>query len=165
MEPWTGVRRRLMGEGGLPAHWRRRLERAAGAQLAVLRDPALHDILHGKKWVEVRITRVRCAPYGRVRERDVVLLKRTGGGLEGVATVQEVESFPRDVLSMAAIQRRCRDGAGHGRWYADFWRERSSEDYQWVTLVHLTDVWRLATPVEVVKTDAAAWIVMGEMPG
>src|SRR5437867_4139305 len=57
---------------------------AFSLHLAVLLEPYLGYVLEGRKTVESRFSAVRCPPYRRVQSGDVVLLKSSGGPVEGI---------------------------------------------------------------------------------
>ncbi|MDB5067152.1 MAG: hypothetical protein JWM18_3586 [Chloroflexi bacterium] len=44
-ESWPALRQRLLEDGGLPTAWRRRIEHAPGAHLAILDTGVIDDIL------------------------------------------------------------------------------------------------------------------------
>ena len=58
--------------------------------LAILVEPYLQFILEGRKTVESRFSVRRGAPYGTVQRGDVVVLKRSGGPVVGLAQVAHV---------------------------------------------------------------------------
>ena len=58
--------------------------------LAILREPYLRFILEGKKTIETRFAKRACAPYKRVSDGDVILLKRVGGNIIGACVVEKV---------------------------------------------------------------------------
>ena len=61
--------------------------------LAILAPGWTDLILDGSKTIESRFTKVRCAPFGKVHEDDVVYLKESGGLVKGMFTVAKVETF------------------------------------------------------------------------
>jgi len=64
-----------------------------GIHLAVFVEPFLGYVLDGSKTVESRFSVNRCAPFGKVNRHDVVLLKRAGGPVVGLAQVRTVWSY------------------------------------------------------------------------
>src|SRR5260221_7933086 len=58
--------------------------------LAILRHPYLDFILEGKKTIESRFSRRRCAPFGAVSKGDIVLLKRPAGRIVGICVIEKV---------------------------------------------------------------------------
>lgn len=61
--------------------------------LAILTSGWTELILDGSKTIESRFTKVRCAPFGKVHEGDVVYLKESGGLVKGMFTVAKVKTF------------------------------------------------------------------------
>src|SRR5215210_2794220 len=63
---------------------------SCGIHLAVFVEPFLDYVLDGSKTVESRFSVNRCAPFGKVSPGDMVLLKRAGGPVVGIARVRTV---------------------------------------------------------------------------
>src|SRR4051794_13550693 len=61
--------------------------------LAILFEPFVSKILDGTKTIESRFHRVRCAPFGQVRDGDILFLKVTSGPLVALAIVTDVMYF------------------------------------------------------------------------
>lgn len=61
--------------------------------LAIFTGPFLDLVLEGKKTIESRFSKVRCAPYGVATEGDIVLMKKAGGLVIGKFTVSRAETF------------------------------------------------------------------------
>ena len=70
--------------------------------LAILTPGWIDLILDGKKTIESRFTKVRCAPFRKVHEGDSVYLKESGGLVKGMFRVAEVETFEN--LNRSGIQ-------------------------------------------------------------
>src|SRR5271169_6453922 len=64
--------------------------------LAVFIEPFLGYVLDGTKTVESRFSINRCAPFGKVSQGDVLLLKRAGGPVVGITRVLAVWSYHLD---------------------------------------------------------------------
>src|SRR5262245_24088979 len=58
--------------------------------LGVFSEPYLRFILEGTKTVESRFSIKPCAPYRRVAEGDIILLKEVGGPVVGLCQVGSV---------------------------------------------------------------------------
>lgn len=133
--------------------WLPLVDRARNFHLAVFVEPFLTYLLDGKKTIESRFTRNRVAPFGQVFSGDLLLLKRSGGPIVGVALVHQPEflmlskeTWPR-VLSLS--KKICAD--------EEFWRQRLNKKY--ATLLEVTAV-RHLNSVEVVKADRRPWVVL-----
>ncbi len=128
--------------------------------LAILSQPFLDLILDGKKTIESRFSKVRCAPHGVVKTGDIVLMKKPGGKVLGQFTVGKVLYFPditpeqfEHVKSHA--KEICADYDPH------FWETRTAARY--VTLMSVLDVVRYETPMSVAKKDKRGWAVIPEI--
>jgi hypothetical protein len=105
-----------------------------GLHLAVLAEPFLSLVLDGRKTVESRFTRVRCAPFELIGEGDIILLKQVAGPIRGLVLATHASFYELDKKTFAAIRRRysrtiCADEA--------FWRDR--RDAAYATLIELAE--------------------------
>src|SRR3954453_16131391 len=107
LKPFNEIRRAVADDGvwgdilgapgsGLPS---------CGIHLAVFLEPFLGYVLNGSKTVESRFSVNRCAPFGKVHQGDVVLLKRSGRPVVGIARVQTVWSYHLDQSSWVFIRK------------------------------------------------------------
>jgi hypothetical protein len=110
-------------------------------------------MIAGKKTIETRFSLNRVAPFEEVEQNDVVLLKRSGGPIVGLALVGQTDFYhllPSTWGHVKSFSRQiCAD--------AEFWRVR--RDKRYASLMHITDV----TPVEPIaieKADRRAWVVL-----
>lgn len=104
--------------------------------VAIIHPEYLELILGGRKRVEVRLSRNRCTPFGRVAPGDLVYFKARSGGFGARATVDGVDEF-EDLtpLLVAMVFRRynalaCGDAA--------CWL--SKQHARFGTIVHLASV-------------------------
>lgn len=138
--------------------WKEKLSESKASQftlhLAVLREPYLQFILEGKKTVETRFAKRPCPPFERVRKGDVLLLKRTPGGVVGICVVESAWFYKLQPESIAFIKSRfgsaiCADNT--------FWKER--KDASVATLMLIERV----TPLQsfrIDKRDRRGWVVL-----
>jgi len=123
--------------------------------LAVCVEPYLTYMLQGEKTVESRFSAVRCPPYQRVKEGDVILLKRAGGPVLGICRVRQTWFFALDPDSWKCIRRDftqslcARDPT--------FWRCRENASY--ATLMRIDNILSIA-PVRWAKRDRRGWVVV-----
>jgi hypothetical protein len=145
-EPWAAV----LGSPGseLPR---------AGVHMAVFVEPYLGYVLDGSKSVESRFSATRCAPYGRVRAGDVLLLKRSGGPVVGLGLVKAVWSYQLDPESWRVIRESF--AAALRAQNPDFWESRRGAEY--ATLMSLERV-RAVGPIQWKKADRRGWVVLRE---
>jgi ASC-1-like (ASCH) protein len=128
--------------------------------LAIFIPPYLDLILQGKKTIESRFSKVRSAPYERVKVGDIVLMKRSGGMVEGEFTVAWVETFCNltthslQELARVYTQELCADAD------ARFWDKRSRSRY--ATFMSIAYPLRYAHPFPYPKRDRRGWVVLGK---
>jgi ASC-1-like (ASCH) protein len=136
--------------------WRRLLDSDASYNLhvAVFREPYLRFILEGQKTIETRFSKNACAPYQKVAEGDVILLKRTGSAALGVCLVEKVWFHRVNATSLKAI--RTKFGKAICAENSSFWDVRKSAVY--ATLILVGNV----TPIQdlrIKKRDRRGWVV------
>lgn len=143
--------------------WREQLDRVADSDsttavhLAVFVEPYLQLVLEGKKSVESRFSANRCAPYGAVRKRDVVLLKRSGGPVVGICRLGEVWFYDLDPSTWQTI----RGGFGQQLCISDpsFWASKKGASYASLMRVeHAREI----EPLVASKRDRRGWVVLRE---
>ena len=104
----------------------------AGLHLAVFAEPYLSLALSGSKTIDLRLARIRCAPYGQVHEGDIILLKETAGPVRGLSLARRVWCYDLNSGDLGRIRERfgteiCADGT--------YWALRSVMKY--ATLIEL----------------------------
>ena len=116
-------------------------------------------ILSGKKTAELRLTRNRIAPFGRVFSGDRLYFKIASGPICASASVERVETF-EDLTPGEVVRLRewineavCGDPA--------FWKFKANARY--ATVVHLCDVQRCDSGPDISRLRAAnprsAWLM------
>ena len=123
--------------------------------LAVFVEPYLQFVLDGKKTVESRFSSNRCAPFGVIRPGDLVLLKRSGGPVEGICQIADVWSYRLDPASSKEI----RGGFGKQLCISDpeFWSARKNASYATLMRIQRT---RKLPPIAVQKRDRRGWVLL-----
>jgi hypothetical protein len=124
-----------------------------GLHLAILREPYLTFIMEGRKKVESRFAKRPCAPYERVAEGDVVVLKPVGGDIVGVCEVEKVWFYRVDSTSLEFIKQRF--GSLICPADASFWQERESKTV--ATLMLIKNVSALSG-IRIQKRDRRGWV-------
>jgi hypothetical protein len=127
---------------------------AIGLHLAVFAEPFLSFVLDGRKTVESRFGRTRCAPFDQVRQGDIILLKRVGGPVCGLALAKqawfyELHHQPIDSIREKYGDTICADDS--------FWETK--RDAQYATLIEL------AEPISIdamhcYKRDRRGWVAL-----
>jgi hypothetical protein len=123
-----------------------------GIHLAVFSQPYLDLVLTGEKKVESRFSRNRCAPFGEVREGDIILLKEVAGPVCGVVLARRIWYFDLDNEPIDAI----RDTFGAAILAApEFWSEKEAASF--ATLIELENPSAIE-PLPFVKRDRRGWV-------
>lgn len=126
--------------------------------LAIFTGPFLDLVLEGKKTIESRFSKVRCAPYGVVKEGDIVLMKKAGGLVIGEFTVLRVETFNNlNETSLREMAEKygkdlCADAD------KDFWERRRESRY--ATFLYVSKPIRYDKPFPYPKRDKRGWVVI-----
>jgi len=129
--------------------------------LVILRPPYLDMILSGEKTVESRLSRRRHPAATRCRPGDVLYLKRTGGDIEGRATVARIDAYEglgTDGLRALAEQWADRVAATE----PDDWYQRLKRNATHALFFTLERVERIQIPKAALPRSlpwASAWIV------
>jgi hypothetical protein len=128
---------------------------AFGIHLAVFIDPYLGYVLDGSKTVESRFSSTRCAPYGKVMRGDLLMLKRAGGPVVGIARACGVWSYRLNDSSWKSIREQFTEALRAQA--PEFWDLRSGATF--ATLMSLDRVLAVK-PVEWEKRDRRGWVVV-----
>lgn len=123
--------------------------------LAIFIEPYLSYIISGKKKVESRFSINKCAPFGKVKKGDIVLIKKSGGPIVGYCKVEDVWYYKLDSKSFNDIKDNYSDLLCVED--SDFWEERKRSSY--ATLIRLTNFQQIS-PIQVIKKDRRGWVVL-----
>lgn len=132
--------------------------------LAILSPGWTELILEGSKTIESRFTKVRCTPFGKVHEGDIVYLKESGGLVKGMFRAAAVETYEnltdaqicdlfykeyREQIfsSLSALMRRPPE-----KWLTA----------KHATLIHISDPVAFEVPFPFPKRDPRAWVVLDQ---
>lgn len=123
-----------------------------GIHVAIFAEPFLSLVLSGRKTIESRFSRNRCAPYGDIEDGDIILVKEVAGPICGVALARRTWCY--DLV--AEPIERIKDRFGVGICADDaFWESRA--DALYATLIEL-DVPAPIAPVRCDKRDRRGWV-------
>ncbi len=129
--------------------------------LAVLTQPFLDLILNGEKTIETRFTQVACAPFGKVKTGDLILLKQTGGLVLGEFTAGKVSYFtnmtPEKILELKRFSKEIAADA-----VTDFWSSR--QNARFVTFIEVKSPKRYKKAFPFPKKDRRGWVILPEHP-
>ncbi len=126
-----------------------------GLHLGIFVEPFLQYVLAGQKTVESRFSVHRCAPYQQVQAGDVLLVKRSGGGIVGLAQISYTWFYHLDPTSWQTIRKEFTQAlcAQDPR----FWQDRAHATF--ATLLRIHHV-RSFAPIPFVKRDRRGWVVL-----
>ena len=124
-----------------------------GIHLAIFVEPYLSYILEGKKTIESRFGVTRRAPYRKVREGDILILKRSGGPVQGICEVSQVWFYELDKENRGTIEKDF--AAALCAQDPSFWRDRKCASF--ATLMRIRNV-RPLRPFNIPKKDRRGWI-------
>lgn len=133
------------------------VQKKANYHLAIMKKRYLDAILTGQKSVELRLTRGKCAPFGRIAAGDKIFLKQSSGPVCAVASAAGVKEFSD--LTAEGIQGLKQQYDGQIGADQEFWESRA--DCKFAVLVWLKDVSPIE-PVRIDKKDWRAWVVLTE---
>lgn len=121
--------------------------------LAIFVEPYLSAVLDGRKTIESRFGVQKRPPYLRVQTGDIILLKRSGGPVMGVAIAQAVRFYQ---LSPTVLNR-LRDEFAEALFAQDdeFWDARREKHF--ATLIDLEDPIAV-DPFAFAKRDRQGWV-------
>jgi len=130
--------------------------------LAILSPGWIELILDGSKTIESRFTKVRCAPFGKVHEGDIVYLKESGGLVKGMFTVAKVETYENltDAQICDLFYKEYREQI-----FSDLSALMRCPPEKWLTakhatLIHIEDPVQFDKPLTFPKRDPRAWVVL-----
>jgi hypothetical protein len=156
LEHKAKIRPKLQSLMGSESQWSARVRDAPRIHLAVLVEPYLEYLLVGKKTIESRFSIHRIAPFEVVHQDDIVLLKRSGGPVVGLALVGRTEFFHLAPSAWAQVKSYSREICAD----TDFWRSR--RDKRYASLLHIADITTLDS-FSIEKADRRAWVVLDQL--
>jgi hypothetical protein len=121
--------------------------------LAIFREPYLRFILEGRKTVETRFAKRACPPFDKVADGDVLVLKRAGGPVLALCTVEKVWFYRLESGSLDQIKHKF--GKAICPAVTSFWKDRKDAAYATLMLIgHVTPV----RNIEIKKRDRRGWV-------
>jgi hypothetical protein len=127
----------------------------AAIHLGVFVEPYIQYILEGKKTIESRFSMNRSAPYKKVCNGDILLLKRSGGPIVALCLIGEAWFYELEESSWREIKREYRDQLCAQD--PDFWKDRSAASF--ASLMRIHNVQQI-NPIKFLKRDRRGWVVL-----
>ena len=125
-----------------------------GLHVAIFSEPFLTFILDGRKTIESRFSRNRCAPFRKVAEGDIVFIKKVAGPICGLSLVKQAWFFDLAYEPLEGIRHQYED-----RICADecFWSTHRNSSYASLFLLGQTIS---VDPVRCEKRDRRGWVLL-----
>jgi hypothetical protein len=123
--------------------------------LAVFIEPFLTAVLEGRKTIESRFGVHRRPPYLSIESNDIILIKRSGGPVVGLALAASADFYQLSPTVLADIRERFAF-----QLYAldeEFWESRAGKQY--ATLIELEEPTEIE-PMPFPKRDRQGWVVI-----
>lgn len=131
--------------------------------LAIFTQPWLDLILDEKKTIDSRLSKVRCAPYGRINGGDIVYMKESGGLVKGQFNVAKVETYedltPRTLHNINTQY--------HQEIFVDLGFQGLKDKWtysKYATLIHISNVMSYQKPFPYPRKGRTAWILLDKPP-
>src|SRR5262249_23287907 len=121
--------------------------------LAIFVEPYLAAVLDGRKTIESRFGVQKRPPYLRVKSGDLILLKRSGGPVMGVASAHDVQFYQLSPTVLRQLRRKYAEAL-----YAEddeFWEARQEKHF--ATLIELEHPISI-DPFGIQKRDRQGWV-------
>lgn len=118
-------------------------------------EPFLTAVLEGRKTIESRFGVHRRPPYLCIEPNDIILIKRSGGPVVGLAGAGSADFYQLSPTVLAEIRKRFAF-----QLYAldeEFWESRAGKQY--ATLIELEDPTEIS-PMPFPKRDRQGWVTI-----
>lgn len=122
--------------------------------LGVFSEPCLRYMLEGKKTIESRISKKKIAPYQKITKDDIVVVKKSGGGVVAYFTIKEVKFIDLNEISINEINNKYNKELCVSE---EFWEQKKDSSY--ATLIFIDRLVKLE-PFKVNKRGMQTWIVL-----
>lgn len=124
--------------------------------LGVFIEPYLQLIIEGKKTIESRFSINRTAPYCKVEDGDLLLLKRSGGPIVGICQITQAWSYVLDkdkwdTLKTQYAKALCIQSPA-------FWEQKRNANY--ATLMKVRHVRPIEPAILFIKSDRRGWLAL-----
>lgn len=122
--------------------------------LGVFSEPCLRYMLEGKKTIESRISKKKIAPYQKITKDDIVVVKKSGGGVVAYFTIKEVKFIDLNEISINDIKNKYSNDLCVSE---EFWERKKDSSY--ATLMFIDRLVKLE-PFKIDKKGMQTWIVL-----
>ena len=126
-----------------------------GIHLAIFIEPYLQYIIEGKKTVESRFSVNRIAPFKRIFQGDLILLKKSSGPIVGFCLVKDSWFYQLKPSTWNEIRNNFESALCAQD--PQFWESRKHASY--ATLIKLGE-FNSFSPIKFRKRDRRGWVVL-----
>ncbi len=121
--------------------------------LGVFSEPYLTYMLEGSKTIEARFSKMRIMPYNAISEKDIVIVKRSGGNVVAYFTIKKVLFFDLEQYDINDIKKKyqkelCVD--------EEFWNIKNDSKY--ATLIFIDKIYPIK-PFKINKKGMNTWLI------
>lgn len=121
--------------------------------LGVFSEPCLTYMLEGNKTIESRFSKNKIAPYNKITKDDVVVVKKSGGGVVAYFTIRDIKFFDLSEMNIEDIKTRYDKELCVSE---DFWIQKSTSNY--ATLIFIEKLVKLDS-FKINKKGMQTWII------
>ena len=125
--------------------------------LGVFTEPCLTYMLDGKKTIESRISKNRIAPYNKISTDDIVVVKKSGGGVVAYFTIKEIIFVDLKEVSICEIRDKYNKELCVSE---EFWEQK--DDASYATLMFIGRLVKLDS-FKVYKKGMQTWVVLDKI--
>lgn len=132
-------------------------EHCFNVHLGIFIEPYLGAILEGKKTIESRFSINRIVPYESAKDGDILLLKKSGGPICGIALITSTWYYQLDKNNLNEIKDLYKD-----RLFIkndEFWESKSEACY--ASLLQIENAIEVE-PLEIIKRDRRGWVILNQ---
>lgn len=135
-------------------YWKKKIfDTNCKIHLALMVEPYLSLILSGKKTIESRFSKKKIIPFNNISKGDIVILKKTGGGLAAVFEAGDIHFIQ---IESATDLKEIKENYGNALCLEDeFWERK--KDAKYVSLINITHMQAISSIV-VKKANRQSWL-------
>lgn len=135
------------------------IDYSIGIHLAIFNEPFLSLIYDGSKTIESRFSRNKISPLGKIKKGDIVLLKESGGFINGIFIAGNIR-FYSNLNSKSKAEVESLYGERICTSYdKNFWESHAESKY--ATLIEIEKI-KKTTPFKCNKSDRRGWSIVRE---
>lgn len=124
--------------------------------LGIFSEPCLTYMLDGKKTIESRFSKKKILPYNAISDKDIVIVKASGGNVVAYFTIKKIIFFDLNKTSIEDIRKSyqkelCVDD--------NFWELKKDSNY--ATLIFIDKLFKVK-PFKIKKKGMNTWLLLKE---